>query len=635
MASRAVGVRTSLVTCIDAGLIVAASAALVVALGGRTRFDLAYVRVAIRGATNLVAIAAVLGALRLLLDRRSRMLPALPLPDRAAIEEERRRFVSPAPATRDVWIYAAAALLGSLVWIVPHLRDLRQVADSGDPVFSAWRIARLAHQFTHDPRHLFDGNIFYPLPLTLTYSDATVLQGLLGMPFVLAGVEPLIVANALTLVTFPACGLAFFCAGWRLTADPRAGLITGLVGAWYPFRAEHYSHLELLWVMFVPLAIVAGLRMLANPRPATGARFGAAVSAQWLASMYLGVMLLSFLVPFLLLVSIAWRLVPSRRLAVALVVASGIMVPSIAALGLPYLVSRATRGERDPKEVSSFSAAPADYGRAHIRLVTYRSLSGRGPQNERELFPGTSTLALAGAGAVPPLTGAMIATLVAGAVTFDWTLGFKGLTYDDLFKHVPAFRGMRVPARFSAVLGSALALLAGYGARRLLAVARTPVASATMCSALALVVLFDLRLDPLVEPYATGIPSLYSRVSSDMVLVELPAGPQVQYMYFSTAHWARLLGGYSGYPGASSQLTEGWRAFPSSSAIELFRRAGATHLTYNCALETRKDRCDAVFEFLDDNPALEPVGKERWEGADVGLYRYRGQSDSQLPRGPR
>jgi hypothetical protein len=303
------------ITLIDAGVIVVGSAAVVVMLGGRTRIDVAGVRITMRGASNLIAFAVAFGALRVFISRRSRPLPALPFPDRAAIEAERERFAHPPPATRDVWLYAAATLLGSVIWIMPHLRDIRQVADPGDPVFSAWRIARLAHQFTHDPRHLFDGNIFYPLPLTLTYSDSTLLEGLLGMPFVLGGVEPLIVANSLTVIAFPACGLAFFFAAWRLTADPRAALIAGLVGAWYPFRAEHYSHLELLWAMFVPLAIVAGLRMLADPRAATGARFGAAVTAQWLASMYLGVMLLSFLAPFMAIMAVAWRIVPSRRVA--------------------------------------------------------------------------------------------------------------------------------------------------------------------------------------------------------------------------------------------------------------------------------------------------------------------------------
>jgi hypothetical protein len=199
----------------------------------------------------------------------------------------------------------------------------------------------------------------------------------------------------------------------------------------------------------------------------------------------------------------------------------------------------------------------------------------------------------------------------------------KGLTYDDLFKRSSVYRGMRVPARFSAVVGAALALLAGYGARRVVRVARTPVASAAVCSGLALFVLFDLRLDPQLRTYRPTIPSIYSRVTPDMVLVELPSWAQVEYMYFSTAHWARLLGGYSGYPGYSSPLTEGWKTFPSSASIELFRRAGATHLTYNCALEKSLNRCPAVFEHLDGNPALELVARDRWEGADVRLYRFK------------
>ena len=96
------------------------------------------------------------------------------------------------------------------------------IPDPGDPLFSAWRIARLAHQLTTDPAHLFDGNIYHPLPLTLTYSDATLLQGLLGAPFILAGADPLVVSNALMLLAFPGCGLAFFYAAWRLTGEPDA-----------------------------------------------------------------------------------------------------------------------------------------------------------------------------------------------------------------------------------------------------------------------------------------------------------------------------------------------------------------------------------------------------------------------------
>ena len=82
--------------------------------------------------------------------------------------------------------------------------------DNADAELNEWILAWVAHQLPRSPAHLFDGNIFYPLPLTLTYSDSTILEGLLGTPFVLAGVDPLLVANGLTMAAFPLCGLAFF-----------------------------------------------------------------------------------------------------------------------------------------------------------------------------------------------------------------------------------------------------------------------------------------------------------------------------------------------------------------------------------------------------------------------------------------
>lgn len=615
--------RACLVTLLDAALIITASAAVVIVLGGRTRIDIAGLRISLRAATNLLIFAAAFGGLRLWLGRGRPFLPALPRCGDTRLETERARFAAPAPATRAVWLYGAAVLLGSLVWIAPHIRHPRMVPDPGDPVFSAWRIARLAHQLSTDPAHLFDGNIYYPAPLTLTYSDATVLQGLLGSPFILAGADPLVVANVLLLVAFPACGLAFFYAAWRLTGEPDAALIAGLIGAWYPFHGEHYSHLELQWFMFTPLAIVAALRMLADPRAATGLRFGAAVALQWLASMYFGVMLLSFLVPFIAIVALAWRLRPTRQVFVAAATAAAVAVPAFAGLGLPYLQSRAARGERGIVEVSDHSAEPGDYRKAHIRLRTYQSWGGRGHRSERELFPGASTVALAAAGLMPPLTGATIATIVAGTLTFDWSLGLKGLTYDDLFRRSPVYRSLRVPSRFSVFVGTALALLAGFGAQRLLRRVHAPVARAALCSALALLVLFDLRLDPRLQPYWPTIPSIYSRVSADMVLVEMPVERQIDFMYFSTKHWARMLGGYSGFPGYSAALMDGWKAFPSATATGFFKRAGATHLTYNCALEEPQTRCPAIFAVLDGDPGLELVASERWHGADVRLYRLK------------
>src|SRR5207244_6406476 len=131
-----------------------------------------------------------------------------------------------------------------------------------------------------------------------------------------------------------------------------------------------------------------------------------AVGLQWLASMYLGVMLVSFLVPFLAVVALAWRVRPSRRTLTAFAAAVAVAAPAFVALGVPFMMARGIRGERAMQEVFDGSATGADYTHAHIRLSTYRWQGGRGHKVERELFPGATTVALAAAGALPPLSTA-------------------------------------------------------------------------------------------------------------------------------------------------------------------------------------------------------------------------------------
>jgi hypothetical protein len=536
---------------------------------------------------------------------------------------DRARLATAEPVTREVLLYALATAIGSTVWLWPHLLRFRDVPDRGDPVFSAWRIARLAHQLITDPARLFDGNTFYPLPLTLTYSDPTLLQGMLGSPLVLAGADPLVVANLLFFAAFPGCGLAFFYAAWRLTGDPRAALVAGLAGAWYPYHAEHYSHFELQWFMFVPLAVAGLLRMLSRPSMETALAFGAAIALQWLASMYIGLMLVTLLMPAAIVVALVWKTRPSLPLLRACAIAAAVAVPAFLLTGIPYLRSSEARGERAPIEVSQGSATLADYLSTSRRMASYRWHSRGDNKLERELFPGTTTIVLAGIGAAPAWGASQVAILTTGALAFDWSRGLGGLTYGLLYRNFAPFRGMRVPARVSAIVGSCLVLLGAFGSRRLLSLPRSAVQRHAACALLAAVVLFDLRVSSEVSGYWTTVPSLYGRVTPDMVLAELPRFHEIDFMYFSTRHWAKLLGGYSGFIPDNPPLNAALDAFPAPDGIEGLRRLGATHLTYNCALERSEVRCRSNLEVLDANPSLQLIAREIWAGGAVSLYRLR------------
>ena len=71
---------------------------------------------------------------------------------------------------------ARTLLAASMLFSVATAIVLRQqlvaftsVPDRGDPLFSMWRIAWVAHQLPLAPRHLFDANIFHPAARTLAY----------------------------------------------------------------------------------------------------------------------------------------------------------------------------------------------------------------------------------------------------------------------------------------------------------------------------------------------------------------------------------------------------------------------------------------------------------------------------------
>src|SRR5678816_4656938 len=140
------------ITLLDAALVACAAAAIVVILGGRTRLPVAGVRLAFRTPGNLVIFFTLGTALRLWIARGIILLPSLIPPGRTRLDEERERFVRTAVRPRAFVLYAAAAALASVLWLTPNLLHPRRVPDRGDPVFSAWRLARLTHQLAHDPR---------------------------------------------------------------------------------------------------------------------------------------------------------------------------------------------------------------------------------------------------------------------------------------------------------------------------------------------------------------------------------------------------------------------------------------------------------------------------------------------------
>ena len=92
---------------------------------------------------------------------------------------------------------------------------------------------------------------------------------------------------------------------------------------------------------------------------------------------------------------------------------------------------------------------------------------------ERELFTNIAPLALAASGVLGlPMPAHRFASLAAGLVAFDGSLGMNGLWYPHAYERIGAFKSMRVPARFAALVTLTLALLAAAGAANIIAATR-------------------------------------------------------------------------------------------------------------------------------------------------------------------
>src|SRR5437762_4881043 len=130
----------------------------------------------------------------------------------------------------------AALTVVTLIALEQQARDLYAVPDRGDPLFSMWRMAWLRHQILANPRHLFDANIFYPLPATLTYSDSMILPALASSPLAWLHVHPVVSYNIVLLLTFILSGGAAYVLARALGIGPVGAWIAAVAFTIAPFR---------------------------------------------------------------------------------------------------------------------------------------------------------------------------------------------------------------------------------------------------------------------------------------------------------------------------------------------------------------------------------------------------------------
>ena len=286
-------------------------------------------------------------------------------------------------------------------------------------------------------------------------------------------------------------------------------------------------------------------------------------------------------------------------------------------------------GDRGASAVQFYSAEGPDYLKPHFRSLVYGNRS-EGGHPERQLFPRIMPVALSAAALWPPLSVARIAYTLALVTAVDGSFGLNGAYYPLLYSSVAPYRGLRVPARFSILVGLTLSVLAGYGAARMLE--RWPRRRALVTAVtIGLLMIEAMPRMPLERVWRTP-PPIYASIANEpsAVIAEFPM-PTVplayyfdtRYLYFSTFHWHPIVNGNSGYfPKSYEEMIERERDFPSAAAIDYLRSRGVDYFTVHGAF-LEPEKFDGIVASLAEHPGVTLVVAAPWEGSESRMYRLR------------
>lgn len=463
-----------------------------------------------------------------------------------------------------------------------------QVATHIDPLFSTWRLAWFAHALREAPRHLLDGNIFYPATRTLTFSDATLLEGIVATPLLWIRVSPVTTYNVLLLGGMAASGFGMFLLARGVSGNALAALVAAAIFTMAPYRIEHFMHLELQWAMWVPLTFWAVHRTFERPSARSGSLIGLFLFLQFASCVYYGVFLALVMPAFVVLVGAA---VP-HRMRIALP-ALGVAVAVAGVLTAPYawvyFKTAAMLGPRSPDELTAYSATALNYLAAPPQNWLWGWTAARFGRVELSLYPGVVAIALASAAFFYRPRRFALAYAAVATLAIDLSLGSNGWTFPWVMR--AGISGLRAPARATIVALCPIALLACFGVTALQKyLTRRGLAGTALVPAIALVlVLADFAntgmfLMPADNPNAPVYSLL--RTAGPGVVVELPVplpealpGRDPSYQYWSISHWHPLVNGYSGYYApAYIETLELMRTFPDDRSIERLRTLGVRYL---------------------------------------------------------
>jgi hypothetical protein len=517
--------------------------------------------------------------------------------------------------------FSFVVLTLAFAWPLPVQMGTHLLGRGSDPELLMWAIGWDAHAFLHQPLSIFDANIFYPSRYALAYSENMIGSALLVAPVIWATGDLVLATNLVQLSSVALSAFGAYLLARRLGLDVPSAIVAGLVFGFAPARFFRMPQAHLTAIQWIPFCLAyLHAYFSAEGRPRDLRIAAAFFAAQALASGHGAVFLTVAAVALVL-----WELAGRAALNVLgrirdLGITGGLLLLPALLLLLPY---RAARGEVPNlrRVLDDYGSSLASYFSSPVPL--HQWLLARAPEwitaepPDAHLFAGIGPLVLAlvavAAVVVRPAssTGDQRGQRLLPKPAAGWWRGHPVLFYAGLALvsfwftlgppiglwqwtyWMPVFSFLRVPSRFVLLQTLALAILSGYATQWLSERVRPGRTAAVVVASVGLLLLLEFA------PWGMRtIPFQIDMTSADrwldgrpkpFVVAEFPvprtrdeatlARRNTLFMQHSTAHWQKIVHGYSGVePDHYTQLQETLSRFPDDESLNALVHLGVTYV---------------------------------------------------------
>jgi hypothetical protein len=530
-------------------------------------------------------------------------------------------------------ICGAVVLTAALLYpFVFHLGSVGRV-NLDDGRFSIWNVAWVARTLVVDPLHIYNANIFYPHRGTLAYSENNLGAGLLAVPPYWATRNPYLAHNFAMLAGFALAAAGMYYLVRYLTGDRRAAAVSAICFAFCPFVLVHTAHIQLLMTAWLPFSMLAFHRLIDRPTLGRGAALGLAMATQAVFCGYYGVfvvLMIGFAVIVAAFTREYWR---NLRYWMALVVGAAVSLAIVVPLFAPYVaLQRSGHLNRPLEEAVRWSANWPAYlaSGAYAHGWMLGMLEGWNERWNEAIFPGfvATVGGLAGAWFAVQERRRELAILYGGLVLLAaWaSFGPAAGLYTVLYRALPVFSLLHAPARFGLLVAFGLSVLTGVALTTLLArVPHANIVAAGVCLVAAgeLAVGIDFRPVPTVSPAYQYLATLPRGAVIEMPFFEqrMFYPRHTVYMLASTAHWMKLVNGYSdSYPDDFVTKAVTLAPFPFPGAFRVLQQDGVRYAMFHLDVYDAPTRAEVEGRLRQFAAYLKPL----YVGADERLYEIVG-----------